>query len=122
MDSRRALIVESERGLARLLEVLMQREGFATDLAHDGQEGLTKARTGSPQVILLDSILPKLAGHRVLGELRSDPSTASIPVVVVAAEEHPAGGEPGSVERVTKPFTPQTLVTAVKRAVAAAAL
>ncbi|MBM3476218.1 MAG: response regulator [Armatimonadetes bacterium] len=122
MDARRALIVQGERGLARLLEVLLQREGYATELAHDGHEGLTKARAGSPQIILLDPVLPKLGGHRVLGALRRDPSTAAIPVVMVAAEEHPACSESADVERVTKPFTPQTLVTAVRRAVAAAAL
>jgi two-component system OmpR family response regulator len=122
MDSPRALIVQGERGLARLLEVLLQREGFATELAHDGHEGLTKARAGNPGIIVLDPVLPKLGGRRVLGELRQDPSTATIPVVMVAAEEHPTCAELTDVERVNKPFTPQALVTAVRRAVAAAAL
>ena len=121
MDELRVLIAEPESGVARLLEVLMGRRGFATERAVHGAEVLAMARGGQPDLIIMDPVMSVVEGDEVLRRLKADASTAGIPIVLVATNEVLAGLENNGYEHVNKPFKPAQLATAVDRALAARA-
>src|SRR5438445_3076892 len=82
----RILIIEDERDLVDVLVYNLQREGYETVVAHDGQEGLRKAQTLLPDMILLDLMLPVLNGLDVCRELRAGERTRHIPIVMLTAK------------------------------------
>lgn len=75
------LIVEDDPLMSRLYQKIFKFEGYAVETAGDGQEGLDKARSAKPTIILLDIMMPKMNGLEVLDKLKADPETKSIPVV-----------------------------------------
>ena len=76
------LIVDDEKGIRELLEVIVRKEGFKVALSEDGEDALKKARSLSPDVILLDLMLPKSGGFEVVRELQAD-ETADIPIIII---------------------------------------
>jgi two-component system phosphate regulon response regulator PhoB len=114
----RILIIEDERALTDVLTYNLQREGFETILAHDGQEGLRKAQTLLPDLIILDLMLPVLNGLEVCRELRSGEYTRSIPIMMLTAKaeetDQVVGFSLGADDYVTKPFSVKVLVQRVK--------
>jgi CheY-like chemotaxis protein len=81
---RKILLAEDNVLLSKVSAAALRRSGFEVVLAADGEEALDKARSESPDVILLDVIMPKLQGFEVLAALRADPSMAGIPVVMLS--------------------------------------
>lgn len=77
------MIIEDEPAQATTIELFMKRAGFDTIIAHDGAEGLEKAMTTSPDLILLDLVLPKIDGVSVLKQIRANDAIAKIPVLVL---------------------------------------
>lgn len=77
------LITEDDPLMSRLYQKIFTFEGYAVELAHDGQEGLDKARNLKPTLILLDVMMPKMNGLEVIDKLKADPETRSIPVVML---------------------------------------
>jgi CheY-like chemotaxis protein len=76
------LIVDDDNAVRELLKIVVTREGFRVEAAADGSEALTKARTISPDLILLDLMLPKGGGFEIVHELQND-ETGQIPVVIM---------------------------------------
>ena len=83
-SSTRILLAEDDRFLRRAAESALRRAGFTVLLACDGEEALSLARQESPDLLLLDMIMPKLPGIEVLRRLKADPATAGIPVIVLS--------------------------------------
>jgi CheY-like chemotaxis protein len=81
----RILVAEDEPALAHLYVGYAQTRGHEVLLAHDGPEALVTATAELPDLVLLDVTMPKLDGRDVLRQLKANPRTASIPVVVVTA-------------------------------------
>jgi DNA-binding response OmpR family regulator len=81
---KKILIIEDEKILRTLLTQTLSREGFEVKEAVDGEEGLEKAKTEKPDLILLDLILPTIDGYEVLERLKKDPFTESIPVMIIS--------------------------------------
>lgn len=79
------LLVEDSRFLRRANEIALSKAGYQVITAGDGEEALVLAKTTSPNVVLLDMLLPKLSGPEVLRRLRNDPATSDIPVVVLSS-------------------------------------
>lgn len=105
----RVLYVEDSEPNFRLIEsILEDRPGTELDWASTGQEGIEMARNKLPQLVLLDLDLPDLHGSKVLEELRAQPETANIPVVVISADATPSQIErmltSGARNYLTKPF------------------
>jgi twitching motility two-component system response regulator PilH len=119
MDKTRVLIAEPEPGIARLLEVLMDRRGFATERALDGAETLRMAKDGHPDLIIMDPVMPVVEGDEVLGRLSRDPETATIPILLVATTEVLDGLENNGHVHVCKPFDGRRLNAAVDTALVA---
>ncbi len=81
--NKKVLFIEDEEALQRTLGDSLERIGYEITKATDGEEGLRAARQTLPDLILLDLILPKKSGFEVLDELKKDPSTKQIPVMVL---------------------------------------
>ena len=114
----RILIIEDERGLTDVLEYNLKREGYETIVAHDGQEGLRKAQTLLPELILLDIMLPGLSGFDVCRELRGGERTREIPIIIISAKaeetDQIVGFSLGADDYVTKPFHVKVLLQRIK--------
>jgi CheY-like chemotaxis protein len=80
----RILLVEDSRLIRAATEKTLAKAGFAVITAADGEQALQMARERQPDLILLDMLLPKMAGQDVLRALKKDPATNGIPVVVVS--------------------------------------
>jgi two-component system phosphate regulon response regulator PhoB len=114
----RILIIEDERGLTDVLEYNLKREGYETVVAHDGPEGLRKAQTLLPDLILLDVMLPGLSGFDVCRELRGGERTRDIPIIIISAKaeetDQIVGFSLGADDYVTKPFHIKVLLQRIK--------
>jgi len=114
----RILIIEDERGLTEVLEYNLKREGYETLVSHDGQEGLRKAQTLLPDLILLDVMLPGLSGFDVCRELRGGERTREIPIIILSAKaeetDQIVGFSLGADDYVTKPFHIKVLLQRIK--------
>ncbi len=82
-DQKKILIIEDDKFLLKLYSDKLSREGFSVSMAISGEEGLGKVRQEKPDLVLLDVILPQKNGFDILGELKLDPETKDIPVVML---------------------------------------
>src|SRR6476660_5001704 len=118
MGRQRILIIEDERALTDVLVFNFQREGYETIVAHDGQEGLLKAQTLLPDVIIMDLMLPVLNGLEVCRQLRASQHTRTIPILMLTARaeeiDQVVGFSLGADDYVTKPFSVKVLVQRIK--------
>ena len=116
MDAK-ILIVEDERDIADLLRYNLQESGFKTDYVRNGADALQQAVEKTPDLILLDLMLPEVDGMIVCRLLKNDPRTKNIPVVMVTAKteekDRVAGLELGADDYITKPFSPREVVLRV---------
>ena len=111
------LIVEDERDIVDLLRYNLEEAGFETDYVRNGADALHRAVEKSPDLILLDLMLPEVDGLIVCRLLKNDPRTKNIPVVMVTAKaeerDRIAGLELGVDDYITKPFSPKEVVLRV---------
>ena len=109
------LIVEDEKNIVDILRFNLQREGYQTCEAYDGADGLEKARTMNPDIVLLDVMLPKMIGFDVCKQLRQEGN--NVPVIILTAREEEAdkvlGLEIGADDYITKPFSMRELIARV---------
>ncbi len=117
MANKTVLIVEDEPAVVDLLKFLLEKDGYTTAVAYDGEEALKQVTATRPDLILLDIMLPKLDGYTVQKQLQADEKTANIPTIVLTAK----GGmqdlfqlEKNVVAYIEKPFDPKILREKVK--------
>jgi two-component system copper resistance phosphate regulon response regulator CusR len=112
----RILVVEDEQKVASFIRKGLEEEGYAVDVAADGEEGLTMALACVHDLIILDIRLPKLDGLRVLQALRQDSVTTPVLLLTVRAtiEDKVLGLDAGADDYLTKPFAFQELVARVR--------
>jgi two-component system, OmpR family, phosphate regulon response regulator PhoB len=118
MPQPRILIIEDEKGLVQSLTWYFQREGYETIAVGDGADGLRKAQTLLPDLILLDLMLPGMGGLDVCRELRAGDKTRQIPIIMITARaeetDQVEGFAKGADDYVTKPFSNKVLLQRVK--------
>lgn len=111
-------IVEDEANIVELIKYNLDREGYRTISANNGRKGLELVRQELPDLVILDLMLPELDGLSVCKQLRSDPLTKTIPIIILTAKSEEAdrvlGLEMGADDYVTKPFSPRELVARVR--------
>jgi DNA-binding response OmpR family regulator len=116
--STRVLVIDDEAPIRLLCRVNLEAEGMDVLEAADGPTGLEKARAETPDVVLLDVMMPGLDGWRVAEELLDDPRTEEIPIVFLTARaelrDRARGIDLGGVDYVTKPFNPVELAPLVR--------
>ena len=122
MPSARILIVEDHPTMREAMRLVLEGEGFAIDEAADGERALELVRADPPDLVFLDMNIPGPSGADVLGELRADPATAGVRVIVVTADGEEGRGRAiamGADEYFTKPFSPITLLQTVEQVLSA---
>lgn len=110
------LVVEDELSIATLLQYNLKQAGYEVLIAHDGEDGLQQAMTHSPDLILLDLMLPKRDGMEVCKELRIN--KLETPIIMLTAKDDEfdkvLGLELGADDYMTKPFSPREVLARVK--------
>ncbi len=117
--AKKILAVDDEKAIVRLVQVNLEREGYEVVTAYDGREALEKVASERPDLVVLDVMMPYMDGFEVLQQLRKDPNTRDIPVIMLTAKAQDAdvfrGWQSGVDCYLTKPFNPMELKTFVKR-------
>jgi len=115
---KKILIIEDDKDIIQLLKHYLEKEGFVVKEAIDGFLGLEKTKLDKFDLIILDIMLPEMDGFEVCKELRADPKTASIPIIMLTSKAEETdkivGLELGADDYVTKPFSPKELVARIK--------
>jgi two-component system alkaline phosphatase synthesis response regulator PhoP len=110
------LVVDDEEAIVRLVSYNLEREGFKTVNAYDGLSALDQVRRNSPDLVILDIMLPSIDGLEVCRRLRQE--NIRVPVIMLTARDTEIdkvlGLELGADDYVTKPFSPRELVARVK--------
>jgi CheY-like chemotaxis protein len=110
------LVVDDDPNIRDLLERLLARESYRVLLAAGGEEGLRLAREARPDIVTLDVMMPGMDGWTVLSRLKSDPETASIPVVMVTiVDDRNLGFALGVADYIVKPVERDRLVAVLRR-------
>lgn len=112
------LIIEDENDLAELVAFNLEREGYRPLIALDGNSGLESAREVSPDLILLDLMLPGLPGIELCKILKGNEKTARIPIIILTAKgeeiDRVVGFEVGADDYLAKPFSTRELLLRIK--------
>jgi len=112
------LVVEDEEALATLLDYNLEKEGFRVERAADGEEGLLRVEEETPDLILLDWMLPKVSGVEVCRQLRARPETKRTPVLMLTARgeetDKVRGLDTGADDYVVKPFAMSELTARIR--------
>ncbi len=117
-DQGRILLVDDEPSIVKMVGKRLEVEGFEVLVAMDGQEALKKAQTESPQLIILDLMLPKMNGYEVCTMLKQDARYQGIPIIMFSAKaqekDERLGRECGANAYVRKPFQAKELLDQVR--------
>ena len=114
----KVLVVDDEEDVLRFISDALGHEGIEVVTAFDGLSALDMAGSEKPDIIILDIMMPLMNGYEVCQQLRSNPSTADIPVMFLSSayttDAVRIGRELGAVGYIVKPFAPAELVRSVK--------
>jgi len=112
------LIIEDEKDIVEAIEYNLKKEGFKAYKALDGLSGLKSAKSKGPDLIILDLMLPEMDGLDVCKNLKKDPATANIPIIMLTAKSEEVdkvlGLELGADDYITKPFGMRELLARIK--------
>jgi two-component system, OmpR family, alkaline phosphatase synthesis response regulator PhoP len=112
------LVVEDESDIRELIRYNLVQEGFAVEEAADGAEALERITRRAPDLMLLDLMLPRMPGLELCRQLRAQPETAQLPIIVLTAKgselDRVLGLEMGADDYIVKPFSPREVVARVK--------
>jgi CheY-like chemotaxis protein len=128
-SSKRILVVDDNKSLVMVMARILQKEGYDVSTAFDGTEGMEKAQSEKPDIIILDISMPGPDGYAVCRQLRLDPNTSNIPVVFLSSKgnidekrgpagvglkELQLGYSYGASDFLHKPISSKELITTVK--------
>jgi len=119
-NPRSILYIEDDSEMIELVSMILNRRGFLVKGAHSGTEGLAYLKTASPELILLDLMMPDMDGWEVYHKLKSDPHLNQIPVIIITAKAQPIdrvlGVHIAKVDDyISKPFHPQDLINSIDK-------
>jgi DNA-binding response OmpR family regulator len=118
MGKGQILIVEDDRSLAEVLDYNLRQDGYQTLVANDGQEGLRQAKLRTPDLVVLDLMLPMVDGLEICRRLRADPVTRNILVLMLTAKseetDEVVGFSVGTDDYVAKPFSVKVLLERIR--------
>jgi DNA-binding response OmpR family regulator len=118
MNPKKILVVDDDVDLAKTIHFSLEVEGYTVLVSNDGEDALSQARKESPDLILLDIMLPKLDGYKVCRLLKFDERYKHIPILMMTAKTQEKdkilGMETGADEYITKPFDMDELMEKIK--------
>jgi DNA-binding response OmpR family regulator len=118
MSRGKVLVVDDEEYIQHILNFSFGAEGFEVITAGDGEEAVTLARSERPDIVVLDIMMPKMDGYEACKQIKADPQTQSIPVILLTAKgrevDRKLGAEAGADDYVVKPFSPGRLIERVE--------
>jgi len=118
MNQSKILVVEDDHDIAQLLAITMRKAGFEVAVAENGSDALTLIRRHPPDLLILDLLLPDIDGFEVCKEMKREPRTAAVPVLILTARgeeiDRIIGLELGADDYVVKPFSPRELLLRVR--------
>ena len=113
----RALVVDDEADILHLIEIKLKKAGFDVVTARDGQEGLDKALTEKPDIMLVDVMMPKMDGYTVVSEVRQKLGSEAPLIIFLTAKGQEAdvvkGLSSGADDYIIKPFAPRELIARI---------
>lgn len=116
--SQKILVVDDEIHIAKIISYTLEHENYNVVVAHDGKEGLRLAREESPDLIVLDLMLPNIDGYKVCRLLKFDEKYRHIPIILLSArsedEDKIMGEEVGADFFMEKPFNPDELLAKIQ--------
>jgi len=117
-ETARILVVDDDANIINFFQAVLEEQGHTVATAENGIEAVKKAKEFHPEVILLDVIMPQMDGYEVTEELKGDPATSSISIILVTGmdtlEDKVRGLECGADDFITKPFNFDELVARVR--------
>ncbi|MCX5665845.1 MAG: response regulator [Candidatus Omnitrophica bacterium] len=115
---KRILLIEDEKDMVAAITFRLESAGYTIIAAYDGMEGLDKARSENPDLIILDLMLPKMNGYKVCAALKTDEKYKKIPILILSAKaqevDRKMSEEAGADIYMSKPFEAQELMTNIK--------
>jgi two-component system alkaline phosphatase synthesis response regulator PhoP len=118
MSKEHILIIEDETDIQELIQFNLEKERYRITATLTGEEGVSQAKSSSPDLILLDLMLPGIDGFEVCRRLKSDTETKKIPIVMLTAKGEESdivsGLELGADDYITKPFQPRVLIARIR--------
>lgn len=118
MPREKILVVEDERDIQELLQYNLAKEGYAVVPVTSGEDALRAVRTESPDLVLLDLMLPGVDGLEVCRRLKREPDTLGLPIIMLTAKGEEAdivtGLELGADDYIPKPFSPRVLIARIR--------
>jgi len=112
------LVIDDEVQLVEMVQMRLEAAGYEVVTATDGREGLEKAKSIEPDLILCDVMMPKMDGYKVCGLLKNDSRYSKIPLILFTAraqqDDQNVGDEVGADAYITKPFEPPVLLTKIE--------
>jgi DNA-binding response OmpR family regulator len=120
--TKKVIYFEDDKDMVELVRIILGREGYQITGVAEGQAGIKAVQQGSPDVVLLDLMLPDMDGWEIYQQLKHDESTSHIPVIVITAKaqsiDKVLGLEIAKVDDyISKPFTPQELIERVDKVI-----
>jgi len=116
--TKRIVVVEDEADLAELLSYNLRRAGYEVEVCRDGASGLRRILETVPDVAVLDIMLPHVSGLQIARQMRTNPKTARVPILMLTAKaeeaDQIAGLQVGADDYVTKPFSMKVLLARVE--------
>ena len=117
--AKKILAVDDEKHILRLVQINLEKAGYEVVTGSNGREAIEKVRSEKPELVVMDVMMPEMDGFEALKQLKADPETADIPVIMLTAKAQDAdvfhGWQSGADLYLTKPFNPMELLTFVKR-------
>ncbi len=118
MSKEHILIVEDEKGILDVVRYNLDKEGYRVSSVLSGEDALDQTRSQTPDLILLDLMLPGIDGLEVCKILKNDPKTIQIPIIMLTAKgddiDIVTGLELGAEDYITKPFSPKVLIARIR--------
>ena len=118
----RVVIADDDPDIRRLVQITVSNAGCDVTVAADGEEALELIRNAPPDLVILDVLMPRMDGWEVAKELKSDPSTQSVPIMFLTSrgQEHDVleGFNSGAADYMVKPFSPRELQVRVRAVLA----
>jgi len=123
-EDKKVLVVDDDPDAREYVKAILETEGYAVITAENGRQGVEKAQSEKPDIVILDVMMPEMDGYDACEELKGDDSTSATPVILLTAVaehvrttkySHRQGMETDADDYIPKPVEPEVLLAAVRR-------